>query len=217
MWNLEAIGDPQGEQLVTIEQLQALVDDPIDPDWFAQAEARAHARMAAACYIAPDQLGAQGFARQQFRAKGIADGQMLFLPWRIPLISVTSVTANGTALDLTDMLIYPMAAAALITGLRGGARVTVEFEAGSILPPEDEAAPPLILQQAALGELRAANFATDRDPTLRSESTPDVYSVSYGLGGAGSGAGFGGAAASDALLPETLALLGPWADRKWAA
>lgn len=157
------------------------------------------------------------FARETLRATWMVDagqyvddrlaatlrGWDIFLPWRLPVASIDTVIEDGIALAFgTD---YQLMAG------RGGflrrmsadtpaywstGKIVVTFKAGfaSRLSTNVDKS----LEAAAIEQVKATLFAADRDPNIRSESSPDIGSVTYSVTG------------GDVLLPAVRSMLAPW-------
>lgn len=115
---------------------------------------------------------------------------------RYPVVSVTSISENGTALSADEYEVDKDKG--LITRLHGPRpcywstwKTAVTYDAGYELP----AKAPHALQQACLQLVKAYYLGADRDPMIRSESVTPMSSASY----------FGG---SDYLPPDVVGLLG---------
>lgn len=126
------------------------------------------------------------FGRETLRAKwcGIGIGSCvnrLILPWRTPIVSIESVSISGEVLDVGD---YQLVTGGMIQRLNDGyavrwrdAETAVEFIAGWDLP----AGVPAGLEMRVIDQVRMQYLQTTRDPSIRSESIPDVYQASYGV------------------------------------
>lgn len=113
---------------------------------------------------------------------------------RYPVISVTSIAENGTALTVdTDFEVD--AAKGIITRLYNDraawwpmCKVTVVYSSGYETKPGN-------LQQACVELVKSYYLSADRDPMVRSESTEAISSTSY---------------YSETLPPNVIGLLGPF-------
>ena len=108
----------------------------------------------------------------------------LILPWRAPITTVGSVIENGATLALnTDFrlvgggMLERMASDAPASWSTG--KIVVSWTAGWSLPAEV----PAELEGQVIEQVKMKYLATDRDPALRSENTPDVWSGSYAVAG----------------------------------
>ena len=124
---------------------------------------------------------------------------------RFPVVSVQSVTADGTLLDpsewevnLREGLLYRLDAA---TGLYQIAwhcsQLVVVYTAGYALLGDL----PRDIERACLILLNHRYAAGDRDPTIKSEDVPGILSTTYWVGGIGENA---------AVPPEAASLLNPF-------
>lgn len=108
----------------------------------------------------------------------------LILPWRTPITTMGSVIENGATLVMnTDFrvlgsgMLERMAADALACWSTG--KIVVSYTAGWSLPTDV----PAELEGQVIEQVKMKYLATDRDPALRSENTPDVWSGSYAVAG----------------------------------
>ena len=160
------------------------------------------------CNLARAAMGAvptfgQEVVRATWLVAGQGRGSMLLLPWRTPIMAIGSVVEEGTSLVLdTDCrlisggMLERMADDAPICW--GTGRIVVTYTAGWSLPTEV----PAELEGQVIEQVKMRYLATDRDPALRSENIPDVWSGSYAVAG-GDAIGRSGllVALEDALAP----------------
>lgn len=150
------------------------------------------AKVAQFCGLAIDTaMTPPTFASETLRATWFtADchrGEKLLMPWRVPVSSITSVVENGVTLTSGDD--YRLIGGAMLLRLNGDGetpscwstgKIVIVYVAGwttlSTNAPAD-------LQAAIAEQVKYRVFAKDRDPALRSESEPDVYSASYAVAG----------------------------------
>lgn len=132
----------------------------------------------------------------------------LILPWRTPITTVGSVIEDGTTLVMnTDFrllgsgMLERMADDALVCWSTG--KIVVSFTAGWSLPTDV----PAELEGQVIEQVKMKFLATDRDPALRSENTPDVWSGSYAVAG-------GDSIGESGLLKSLEAALAPF--KGWA-
>ena len=132
----------------------------------------------------------------------------LILPWRAPITTVGSVIENGATLVMnTDFrllgsgMLERMADDALVCWSTG--KIVVSFTAGWSLPTDV----PAELEGQVIEQVKMKYLATDRDPALRSENTPDVWSGSYAVAG-------GDSIGESGLLKSLEAALAPF--KGWA-
>lgn len=152
---------------------------------------RVSALIVGACGLATDAAGAVPTfgletLRSTFRARGCARGELLTLPWRVPVAGIAACVEDGATLvantDFELVSTKPGKLRRLSDGYPtcwSAATIVVTFTAGWALP---EAVPP-DMEAAAIEQIRAMVFASRRDPAIRSESVPDVASKSYALPG----------------------------------
>ncbi len=133
---------------------------------------------------------------------------ILILPWRAPVTAVGSVVEDGTSLALnTDFrllgsgMLERMAADFPVCWSTG--KIVVSFTAGWSLPTDV----PAELEGQVIEQVKMKYLATDRDPALRSENTPDVWSGSYAVAG-------GDSIGESGLLKSLEAALSPF--KAWA-
>ena len=136
-------------------------------------------------------------------------GSVLILPWRTPIATVGSVVEDGTTLALNTEfrlvgggMLERMTDDAPICWLSG--KIVVSWTAGWLLPAEV----PAELEGQVIEQVKMRYLATDRDPALRSENTPDVWSGSYAVAG-------GDSIGESGLLRSLEVALSPY--RVWSA
>lgn len=168
------------------------------------------------------------YCQREFAEESIEEiiegsGMTSIMLTRTPIIEVTAVSYNGTALDLSaDNIRIENADAGLlyreagfwsysnaVPGLidiekspnRGKAVWTFEYKAGYSLPsfstPGDGADLPKTIQQATIDTVITWYKSKDRDQSIQSERIADIYQVSYA-------AGTGSTLSSASRLPETV-------------
>lgn len=133
---------------------------------------------------------------------------ILILPWRAPVTAVGSVMEDGTSLAMnTDFrlvgggMLERMTDDAPVSWSPG--KIVVSWTAGWSLPTEV----PAELEGQVIEQVKMKYLATDRDPALRSENTPDVWSGSYAVAG-------GDSIGESGLLKSLEAALSPF--KTWA-
>ena len=125
------------------------------------------------------------FAREtvseQYRPE---ESKALLIVTRRPVVSITSIAEDGTALTVSDW--ETDLPAGLIYRLRSdyrcwwmAAKIVVVYVAGHTLPAEA----PADLQKAARALVKAQWLSKGRDPLVRNEAVPGVYEVAYWVGG----------------------------------
>ena len=132
----------------------------------------------------------------------------LILPWRAPITTVDSVIEDGATLVMnTDFwllgggMLERMAADSPVCWSTG--KIVVSYTAGWSLPADV----PAELEGQVIEQVKMKYLATDRDPALRSENTPDVWSGSYAVAG-------GDSIGESGLLKSLEAALSPF--KAWA-
>lgn len=111
-----------------------------------------------------------------------------------PVISIASITENGTAVDPGDYLLS--AAVGTVRRLSSGlptmwptTLVVVTYTAGWRLPADNGRTLPLDIEQAVIELVQAQWFGRDRDPNIKSEIVTGVRQVDYFFGTPGIGDG----------------------------
>lgn len=115
---------------------------------------------------------------------------------RFPVVSVASVTLDGTALDSSlyrldaeSGLLYRLDASGYPLHWRVSQSLVVVYAAGFAIPSDETADDPLLLPgalQAACIDLVASYWASKgRDPNLRAEAVEGVASYQYWVGAIG--------------------------------
>ena len=150
----------------------------------------------------------QEVVRATWLGTDVSRPSTLILPWRAPITTVGSVIENGATLVMnTDFrllgsgMLERMADDALVCWSTG--KIVVSFTAGWSLPTDV----PAELEGQVIEQVKMKYLATDRDPALRSENTPDVWSGSYAVAG-------GDSIGESGLLKSLEAALAPF--KGWA-
>lgn len=134
----------------------------------------------------------------------------LFLPWRLPVSSIDSVTEDGNALTVGTDYVKLGARGGRLRRLSSGYpfwwnsnQIVVQFKAG--FSPSTTLAVNIdpAIEAAAIEQVKSMLFASDRDPNIRSENVQDVAAVTYSVTG-------GDAMGSRMLLPTVRDMLAPW-------
>ena len=152
------------------------------------------------------------FGQEILRATWLATdrnrGSMLLLPWRAPITAIGSVVEDGVGLVAnTDFrlvgggMLERMTDDAPVCWSSG--KIVVSWTAGWSLPAEV----PAELEGQVIEQVKMKYLATDRDPALRSENTPDIWSGSYAVAG-------GDSIGESGLLKSLEAALAPF--KSWA-
>lgn len=177
---LEAEDDVEARRLCTVEAVQAIMDDPPADAVIERHIDEVSAQVAKLASLAGD---APTFAAEDCRATWYATpryrGPDLLLPWRWPVTDVT-VTEGGTELvQGVDYILDAGGSLMRLCGDRPGCwstgKIVVEFTAGYDLPD----AAPADLAAAVAQQARYLALQADRDPNIKSEAVPDVYSATY--------------------------------------
>jgi hypothetical protein len=111
---------------------------------------------------------------------------------RIPVVSITSVTVDETVLDPAT---YEVDGATGILrfmkpgceGLWGSRCVVVVYVAGWLLPGDADRNLPRLIENAAIEYVKTVRLSRSRDPLVKSEEVPGVYSAQYWVGPIGDG------------------------------
>lgn len=124
------------------------------------------------------------FGRESLRATWACRGSigfrnLLVLPWRTPIISVSSVVVAGDSLDAEG---YRIVDGGMIQRVGDAcawlrADTAVEFIAGWDLP----AGVPAGLEMRVIDQVKMQYLQTDRDQSLRSQSTDGLGSATYAV------------------------------------
>lgn len=112
---------------------------------------------------------------------------------RFPVVSVASVEIDGAliapegyAVDRIGGIVHRRSPTRCGPFWPRGETV-IEYQAGYILPDDEDRTLPHDIERAAIMLVKSAHFATARDPALRSEETDGVATFQYfGSNGAGS-------------------------------
>ena len=161
------------------------------------------------CALAADNAGAfPTFGAETLRATWYANtgerDDILVLPWR-PKVAVSSVVENGVT--LTSGTDYRLLAGAQLQRISSTIpivwdpcyQVVVTLTAGWTLPT---GVPPS-LEARVIDQVKLVYSGRDRDPALRSEAEPDIYSASYSVVG-------GDTIGDSGLLKSLEAVLASW-------
>ena len=133
---------------------------------------------------------------------------ILILPWRTPIATMDSVVEDGTTLASNTN--FRLVGGGMLERIAddapvswSSAKIMVSWTAGWSLPVEV----PAELEGQVIEQVKMKYLATDRDPALRSENTPDVWSGSYAVAG-------GDSIGESGLLKSLEAALSPF--KTWA-
>lgn len=107
----------------------------------------------------------------------------LLLPWRLPITSITSVVEDGVTLDAADYRTMPGCILERVSSDApypwSTAKIVVTFVAGFSLP----GSVPAELEGQVIEQVKYRYKSTKRDPSIRSENVPDVWSGTYAVAG----------------------------------
>ena len=153
------------------------------------------------------------FGQEVLRATWLAGdpnrGSTMMLPWRAPVTTVGAVVEEGTT--LVEGMDYRLMSGGMLERTAddtaipwSSGKIVVTYTAGWVLPD----AVPADLEGQVIEQVKMRYLGTDRDPALRSENVPDVWSGTYGVIG-------GDSIGSSGLLLSLEAALAPFRD--WAA
>jgi hypothetical protein len=184
---VSAAADASARRLVTAEYVGAMMADPPADAVLEAYIDEVSAVMAEEAGLASDGVHEPTFAEEDLRATWFAStcvrSDRLELPWRLPITDLT-VTEAGAALTAgTDYQLLPGGVLLRLSDdtpiAWSSDKIVVDYTAGWYLP-EDA---PTRLGTACAEQVKYRAMAFDRDPAVRSESTPDVYSASYAVPG----------------------------------
>lgn len=112
------------------------------------------------------------------------EGESLVLPWRTPVSEIASIVED--AVTLAEGVDFRSMPGGVLERLRNDAviswsraKIVVEFTAGYDLPAEV----PDDLEAAAIEQVKFWYASRKRDPSVRSETVPDVYQGAYSVAG----------------------------------
>lgn len=178
---------------------------------------RVSALAAGYCGLARDAIGTfPTFGRETCRATWWAAGcaarpPLLLLPWRVPIVSITSVVEDGETLVASDD--YALQPAGMLQRLSddtpicwSAGKIVVTYVTGWNIPTADVVPPDV--EAAIIDQVKTMYLGRDRDGALRSETVFDVHQAAYSTGG-GSDIGASG------LLVTVEGALAPY--KNWSA
>lgn len=187
-----AAANAAARRLVTAAYVAATMEDPPSDAELESYIDEVTAKAARFCNLATDVAGAYPptFAAETCRATYfIAEcsrGPNLILPWRVPVTSISSVVEDGVT--LTSGTDYRLIAGGMLLRLSSDApyywstgKIVVTYVAGWAATLSTNA--PADLQAAVAEQVKYRAMAIDKDPAIRSESVPDVYTASYAVAG----------------------------------
>lgn len=107
-------------------------------------------------------------------------GSILRLPWRMPVSAIGAVVEDGV--NLAVNVDFRLLGAAMLERIREDSsicwsrrKIVVPYTAGWALPD----GVPAEIEGQVIEQVKLKYLATDRDPAVRVEDVPDVYSVTY--------------------------------------
>jgi hypothetical protein len=171
------------------------------------ASSAAYCKLARAIGVSPPTFGAETLRATWFadHACYYRDVDQLVLPWRAPLIGITSVVEDGVT--LMEGTHYELMDGGLLQRLNSdtsapkrwsGGKIVVVYDAGWDLPDDV----PTELEGPVIEQVKLVFRSGPRDPGIRSETVPDVYQAAFNVAG-GDAIGRSGllVALEDALAP----------------
>jgi hypothetical protein len=172
---------PAARRLTTAANVRAVIGSPIgDDSLLEQMIDRVSAAAAKYCNLAQDAIGTPPtFGRETCRATWLTSREgrtgKLLLPWRVPVVSVTSIVEDGATLVGTD---YRLRLGAILERLSDGAPVrwlsgqlVVVYVTGWDLVTNG--APP-DLEAAVIDQVKAMYQGRKRDGNMRSFTASEV-------------------------------------------
>lgn len=141
------------------------------------------------CGLASDGINPPTFARETVRGTWYSTcndrGQKLLLPWRTPVASITSVVEAGETLAADTYKLLPGGMLLRLSSdtptCWSTGKIVVVYVVGWADTLSSNA--PADLQSAVAEQVKYRAWSIDRDPSLRSENEPDVYSASWSVPG----------------------------------
>jgi hypothetical protein len=119
---------------------------------------------------------------ETFRLRRVTDSLLLA---RWPVVSVASITHDGSALTAADYemeldrgIVYRLDGADSRDCWRPG-KIVVQYDAGYILPDAANRTLPQAIERATIALVKAAWFARQRDPMVREEDVRDILDTTY--------------------------------------
>lgn len=186
------VASAAARRLTTAAAVRAMIGSPDGDDALLETLIdRATGLAATWCALAKAVDGSRPtFARETLRATWfngcVPRAPRLRLPWRLPVTGITSVIEDGVTLaagtDFRLMSAMPGVLARLSDGnptLWSTRAIVVTFVAGLDLVT----APPPEIEEGAIEHVKAMYAARDRDPNVRSQELPDVWSEAFNVWG----------------------------------
>ena len=185
-----AAANAAARRLTTATYVAATMTDPPADAVLETYIDEVSAKAADYCSLARDSIGSvPTFAAETVRATWFITDRRdseLLLPWRVPVTSITSVVEDG--LTLTANTDYRLMGAGILLRLSSdvpipwsSGKIVVTYVAGWASALSTNA--PADLQAAVSEQVKYRALMIDRDPAVRSESVPDVYTASYAIAG----------------------------------
>lgn len=183
--------DAAARRLTTAAKVRALIGSPPSDDAKLDsiidgisAECARYCRLARPFNMASPPT----FGQEVVKATWLADcdrrTSRLILPWRVAISSIGQVVESGV--NLTANVDYLLTGGGLLERLSGDravnwscGKIVVPFTAGWVLP----ANAPAELERLVIEQVKMAYLGVDEDPSIRSETVPDVYSATYAVAG----------------------------------
>lgn len=168
-------------KLATVTQLKAIlgITTSTDDTLMGILLDRASAQVVGYCN--------QGFAKETITETVKSEGRCNLKLSRKPIVSITSVTYDGTLLDAADYSLQEPELGFLFNSngwnhTYGERLYSVVYVAGYILPSFATGTInlPLDITAACLDIAKTMYLNKDSDPTISKESVPDVYDAEYG-------------------------------------
>lgn len=186
-----AAADVAARRLTTAAYVAATMTAPPSNTVLESYIDEVSAKLAQYCGLAsnaggtPPTFASEALRATWFNTSGSRDTRLL-LPWRVPVTTITSVIEEGVTLVAdTEYRILPGAML-----LRLSSDTPIEWSTGKIvvLYTAGWAATlstnaPADIQSAVAEQVKYRAWSTDRDPALRSESEPDVYTGAWSVPG----------------------------------
>jgi hypothetical protein len=109
-------------------------------------------------------------------------------------VDISAVTIDGESHDITDIevdgsLLYKLDADGDRTQWER-AKIVITYEAGYLLPEDDDRDLPLDIERACIAIVKADYFGRTRDPNMRSDATDGLGSIAWHVGGHRTGSGW---------------------------
>lgn len=168
-------------KLATVTQLKAIlgITTSTDDTLMGVLLDRASAQVVGYCN--------QGFAKETITETLSSNGGYNLKLTRKPIVSITSITYDGTLVDASEYTLQEPAAGFVYNNngwncTYGEYLYSVVYVAGYVLPSFTAGTInlPLDITAACLDIAKTLYLNKDSDPTISKESVPDVYDATYG-------------------------------------